>query len=138
MRSVPLSLLATLLVAAGCGPLTEPRDEFVPMLNSLHVPESIATSDPLPVFLRLQFGSSSCTRFVRIEVERIAALVRIQPVGRRTGGRVCTMDVWAMDTTLVVPGPHAPSIEGRMDLVVVQDGVDAFRSITLLDPDADS
>lgn len=134
MRLRPLALLPVLIAVTGCGLITGAGDEFVPAVDSLHVPESLATSEPLPVFLSLRFGSSSCTRFARIEVERGAALVRLRPIGRTTGDRECTADIWTMDTTLVVPGPHQPSIEGRLDLEVVQRGGNAHRSIIIVDP----
>jgi hypothetical protein len=142
MRRSPIALLTALLagvaVLAACdAPTATLQQDFPVIVDDVDVPESILTTDPLPVRVMGVIGDSDCFSLLEIEVlwtEDRDEVVIVPWARFESGTRTCQAQQVLLNEEVVLDPPFQ---EGELGVHVPADaeGNTVRHTVTVLAPD---
>jgi hypothetical protein len=136
----PAALLAAVVILAGCEvPTRTIQSDFPIVVDDVDVPQTIRTTDPLPVRVMGVIGDSDCYSLLRVDIlwaeERDEVL--ILPMGRlETGARTCQPQQVLLNEEVVLEPPFQQGELG-VNVPATEAGETLRYSVQVVAPDAD-
>ncbi|MGH7457865.1 MAG: hypothetical protein ACREKN_02125 [Longimicrobiaceae bacterium] len=121
MKALAALLITVLVLLFGCTSTgLDVRRQFVLAADSVTVPDTTASGDPLPVRLTGVVGDSDCYSFLEIRSERLADTLRLAAIGLyQVDERGCNSGPVPYDETHQADPPFPP---GAFIVEVLQPG----------------
>ncbi len=104
MRGVLGSVITGWLLV-GCSPTSPDEREFIILVDSIVVPETVSPQDNIPVRMLGTIGPSSCFQFTHFLVDLGRAQVRITVMGREVLNTGCFGAIAELDRVFLVAPP---------------------------------